>query len=260
MTLRSALYIGNVFHQRFRPRRHRLRYRVFWFLLDLDEIAALSKRLRLFSYNRFNLFSFRDTDHGTGANEPVRAQTDRALADAHIDLASGRIMLLCMPTILGYGFNPLSVYFCYSADGALAAILYQVHNTFGERHSYLIPVSAPADDPIHQSCGKCFYVSPFLDMAMTYDFTVSPPGEAVSVTVRAGDAQGAMLTASMTGKQAELTDRALLRVLLTHPLLTLKVIAGIHWEALQIWLKGTGFRSRPPAPASAVTIVHPSGA
>jgi len=141
--MNSTLYVGSVMHRRLRPRRHRLRYRVFWMLLDLDEIERLPRVLRLFSHNRFNAVSFHDADHGDGSATPLRAQVERHLAAAGIALGGGAIRLLCMPRILGYGFNPLSVYFCYQRSGLLAAILYEVHNTFGERHSYLIPTGGP---------------------------------------------------------------------------------------------------------------------
>ena len=144
MSLRSTLYAGTVMHRRVRPRAHRLRYRVFWMLLDLDEIAALPHILRLFSHNRFNAVSFFDNDHGDGSGRPLRAQVEEHLQAAGIAPDGGPIRLLCMPRVFGYGFNPLSVYFCYQRDGSLAAMLYEVHNTFGERHSYLIPVERAA--------------------------------------------------------------------------------------------------------------------
>ena len=122
--------------------RTALRYGVFWLLLDLDEIDTLARRLRLFSRNRFNALSFHDRDHGEPGAGALRAQIERHLADAGIDIGGGAIRLLCMPRIFGYAFNPLSVHFCYRRDETLAAILYEVHNTFGERHSYLIPVEA----------------------------------------------------------------------------------------------------------------------
>ncbi|MGC2011685.1 MAG: DUF1365 family protein, partial [Pseudolabrys sp.] len=140
MNSRSALYVGSVMHRRVRPRVHKFRYRAFWFLVDLDELPEIAGRLRLFSHNRFNLFSFQDKDHGDGTATPLRAQVERQLGEAGIHLAGGPIRLLCMPRTLAYCFNPLSIYFCYRADGTLAALVYQVHNTFGERHSYAMLV------------------------------------------------------------------------------------------------------------------------
>jgi DUF1365 family protein len=255
MTLRSALYVGSVMHRRLRPRPHRLRYRVFWMLLDLDEIERLPQCLRLFAHNRFNALSFHDADHGDGSGTPLREQVDRQLRAAGIETGGGPIRLLCMPRIFGYGFNPLSVYFCYRPDGLLAAVLYEVHNTFGERHGYLIRVEPDAGAVIDQHCQKVFYVSPFMDMEMQYAFRVGVPDQRVSVAIDTSDKDGRVLTAALTGRRAALTDAALLRVLATHPAMTLKVIAAIHWQALRMLFEGFKLRPRPRPPSNPVTVV-----
>lgn len=252
--LQSALYVGSVMHRRMAPGRHRLRYRAFWLLIDLDEPDAIARRLRLYSHNRFNLFSFHDADHGSGKAEPPRAYVERTLAQNGIGGAIGRITLLCMPRMLGYVFNPLSIYFCYRPDGTLAALLYEVRNTFGQMHSYLMPVT-DSSPLVHQRCAKAFYVSPFLDMDMTYDFCVAQPAERVSAVVAALDRHGPVLVASLAGKRRPLSDRVLAHVFLTHPLLTFKVIGAIHWEALKIWWKGMRLYPRPPAPRNSVTAI-----
>jgi uncharacterized protein len=254
VSLASALYVGRVTHHRLRPRRHSLAYRAYWFLLDLDELPALSSRLRFFSYDCFNLFSFRDADHGATGGTPLRAEIETHLAAAGIRLDGGRILLLAMPRLLGYVFNPLSVYFCYAKDGALAALVYEVHNTFHERHSYVIAV-AEQGVPVRQSCDKRFYVSPFLDMEMRYDFQVAGPDDVVRVIVRGADAEGDLIAATLSATRRELTDAALLRVFATHPLLTAKVTLAIHYEAFRLWLKGLRLRSRPPAPEHPVTVI-----
>jgi DUF1365 family protein len=263
MKLRSTLYIGTVMHRRLRPRPHRLRYRVFWMLLDLDEIAQLPHRLRLFSHNRFNLLSFFDRDHGDGSGRPLRTQVEAHLQAAGIVPDGGPIRLFCMPRIFGYGFNPLSVYFCYQRDGSLAAILYEVHNTFSERHSYLIPVARAAGvrpgTVIDQHCSKDFYVSPFMDMAMSYAFRVTVPDERVAIAIRAADSDGVVLAAALTGNRTALTNATLMRVLVTFPLLTLKVVGAIHWHALRLLLKGQRLRPRPSPPATPVTVVNAQG-
>ena len=135
----SAIYHGQVVHTRFRPVRHRLKHRLMWLLLDLDELPMLARRLRLFSLNRFNLVDFRDRDHGDGSSTALRAQIEAALASAGLEPDGGAIRVLCMPRVLGTVFNPLSVFFCHRADGRLRAMLYEVNNTFGDRHSYLHP-------------------------------------------------------------------------------------------------------------------------
>ena len=184
MTLRSSLYVGSVMHRRLQPRMHSFRYNAFWFLLDLDELAELSRKLRWFSYNRPNVFSFYDADHGDGTATPLRTQIERQLGEAGVDIAGGRVHLLCMPRTLGYCFNPLSIFFCYRADATLVAVVYQVHNTFGERHSYVIRVEDHGG-ALHQHCRKLFYVSPFLDMDLRYDFRITGPDERIAVGISA---------------------------------------------------------------------------
>lgn len=261
----SALYAGPVMHQRLRPARHRLRYRMFSLLVDLDELPALAKRLRLFSLNRFNLFSLHERDYGDVALQPVdagglRGHVERQLRAAGLP-TGGAIRLLTMPRILGYAFNPLSVYFCAGADGELRALLYEVHNTFGERHSYLIEVDAAARgaDRIVQGCAKSFRVSPFLAHELRYEFRVEPPRadrRDLSVGIVARDAAGTIVNARFDAERRRLDDAALARVFFSHPLLTLKVIAAIHWEALRLFLKGVRLQPAPAPAAASLTIVR----
>ncbi|HYF20083.1 MAG TPA: DUF1365 domain-containing protein [Ramlibacter sp.] len=260
--MNSALYRGQVMHQRLRPLRHRLAYRVYSVLLDIDELPALDARLRWFSVGRFNLFSFRPADHGDGTATDatgLRAQVEARLREAGLP-TGGAIRLLALPRILGYAFNPLSVWFCDTPDGTLQAIVYEVNNTFGERHSYLIEVD-PAQRGAHlvqQRTGKRLYVSPFLGMALHYRFRIEPPRERLSIGVSVHDDAGgaAVLNARLDAARTPLTDAALLRAFFGYPLLTLKVIAGIHWEALRLWLKGARLHERPAAPAQAMTVVR----
>lgn len=248
----SALYAGIVVHARLRPRRHKLRYRVFSLLLDLDEIDALSRRLRLFGHNRAALFSFYDADHGDGSE--LRSWIARQLAAAGLTLREPRISVLCYPRIFGYVFNPLTVWFCLEGE-TLRAILYEVHNTFGERRTYVIPV-APGSGQVSQAAKKALYVSPFVPMDCAYAFHITPPGERVVVAIDETDADGLLLKASFAGERRELTDRTLLGAFLAYPLMTLKVTAAIHWEALKLWLKGVpSFRHRPAAHRVATTVI-----
>jgi DUF1365 family protein len=259
----SALYAGTVMHQRLRPRRHRLSYRVFTLLLDLDDIDRLAKRLKLFSRNRFNLFSFHDRDYGAGTAEPLRRQVERNMLAAGVEPDGGPIRLLTMPRMLGYAFNPLSVYFCYRRSGALTGILYEVNNTFHERHSYMIAVpestTGAGGREIRQECPKEFYVSPFLDIDMTYAFRVVPPARRLGIAIHGHDAQGPVIVATLFAERSALSDWGLALAFATYPLLTLKVIAGIHWEALRLWLKGIRLRTHPQPPSRAVTVGRPSG-
>lgn len=251
---RSRLYSGLVFHKRLRPRTHELSYRVFYTLLDLDELPALSRRSRLFAHNRFSLFSFHDRDHGDGSGRPVRQWVEAQLMRAGIE-TGGRILVLTFPRILGYAFNPLTLYFCHGGDGSLKAMLYEVNNTFGDRHSYLIPVADGNAATVTQECDKAFYVSPFIGVRGRYHFKLLRPGGRFVMTIRESDGEGALLTASFAGKAAPFSDRALLGAFFRHPLMTLKVMAGIHVEAFRLWRKGIRLTARPAAPASPVTIV-----
>jgi len=267
MTHKSALYTGKVVHRRFGAKSHALRYRMTMALLDLDELDDLDKGLRLFSRNEFNLFSMFDRDFlrlpaspargdvGERGAQSLKSQIETHLARAGIAIPGGSIQLLALPRILGYAFNPLTVYFCRRADEALVAILYDVRNTFGERHGYLIPVAPTHEGPILQGCDKCFHVSPFMDMDMTYAFTIVPTGAALSVGIDGWQDGGRVIAACFAGTRRALTDRQLLRVFFGHPLLGLAAIVGIHWEASKLWLKGIKLRAHPAAPVQPVSIV-----
>ncbi|MBX7199931.1 MAG: DUF1365 domain-containing protein [Rhodospirillaceae bacterium] len=244
MTAREpALYTGAVMHRRFSPRPHRFRYRGFWLLVDVDRLPEM--RLATLSHNRFNLFSLLDRDHGDGSDRPLGDQTRTHLAAHGIDLSSGSITLLCMPRTLGYSFNPLSIYFCRYADGRPAALIYEVHNTFGERHSYVLPA---AQERTHHSCDKRFYVSPFLEMDLMYDFTVAFPEERLAISIQVRQREAPVMSACVAAKRRSLTDGWLLICFFLMPVITLKVVAAIHWEALRLWYKG--FRLVPRSTAS----------
>jgi len=248
-------------HRRTRPRRHRLVYKVFATLLDLDELEQADREIKGFGYNRFSILSFFDRDHGPGTNAPLRPWVESVLKDAGINLDGGKIELLCYPRILGYVFNPLCNYFCYHPDGSLAAILHEVSNTFGQRHCYLFRVpeadGANADRSIiRQTIDKCFYVSPFIEMDMTYNFRIIPPGEDIAVSIHETDDQGTLLYASFSGSRTPLQKWTMVRAFLSYPLMTLKVIGGIHWEALKLWRKGVPLVKRPDPPPNMVTVAQ----
>lgn len=248
MTAGSAIYSGTVVHARHRPKQHRLRYRVFSLLLDLDELPSLSKRLKLFGHNRAALFSFYDQDHGTGEKTSLRPWVEERLKEAGIEERPQHIRVLCYPRIIGYVFNPLTVYFCVDRDGNLLALLYEVCNTFHERHTYIIPAGNRVEGSIRHACEKAMYVSPFIPMDCTYEFDILPPGERVKVAINERDAEGDLLFASFTGQRSELSDGGLARAFLAYPLMTMKIMAGIHWEALRLFLKGVPvFRHKPAA-------------
>ncbi|MEJ2120102.1 MAG: DUF1365 domain-containing protein [Alphaproteobacteria bacterium] len=256
--LQSCFYFGAVMHRRLRPVRHRFAYRVFSCLIDLDELEALG-RLRFFGHNRFNLMSFHDRDHGPRDGSPLRPWIEARLAGAGIDIAGGPVRLLCFPRVLGYVFNPLSIWFCYHADGRLRAILYEVSNTFGERHSYLILVRrVDADKTIAQSCAKAFHVSPFLPLAGRYAFRLRAPDARLAIVIREEDGKGPVMVAAQNGRRRPFTPATVLHAFVRYPLMTLKVIAAIHFEALRLWRKGARIHRRPTPLAQPVSVIQPA--
>jgi DUF1365 family protein len=256
----SALFAGKVMHMRYRPKRHRLQYSVFSLLLDLDELPSLDKKLRLFGYNRRALISFHDKDHGDGQPDGLRNWVEIRLDEAGLLEPGMQIRVLCYPRILGYVFNPLTLYFCHGKNG-LRAVLYEVCNTFGERHTYTIAVGASQQESIRQSCAKDFYVSPFVPMNCHYNFHIEPPGEKVLVRIDEEDPDGMLLVASFAANRQELNNRTLLSAFVRHPLMTLKITAGIYWEALLLWRKGAPiYRHSAATNRVASTVVRPSSA
>ena len=249
---RSCLYEGKVMHRRMAP-AHRFAYRLFWLLVDLDELDQLDSDLPLFAVNRAGPVSFHERDHGPRDGSPLRPWIDARLAEAGLDLAGGAVRILCLPRILGYAFNPISVWFCHDRAGRLAAVLYEVANTFGERHGYLFAIESGVPRP--HGCAKAFYVSPFTDMATRYAFRLVPPGAAMSLHIRQFDANGDVLVATMAGRRTPLTAASLGGVLLRYPLVTFKVMTGILWQAARLWSKGARARARPLPPAHPVTFV-----
>ena len=225
-------------------------------LLDLDELETLDRRLRLFSLERWNLFSFRQRDHGDGSAAPLRQQIARQLDQAGIASDDLHVSLLTMPRLLGFAFNPISIYFCARGDGTLAAIVYEVSNTFGQRHSYLLEVAAQPGPLVHQRAPKRLHVSPFMAMDQRYAFRVLPPGERLAVAITSRDVHGPMLCAVLEARRQPLSDAALLRTFAAMPLLTFKVVAAIAWEALKLWLKRIPVHRLPPPPAEPVTVVR----
>ncbi|MFO1070182.1 MAG: DUF1365 domain-containing protein [Geminicoccaceae bacterium] len=248
MTTTSCLYDGEVMHHRLRPVRHRFVYRVFSLYLDLAEIPRLSAGLRLLRFERPGLLSFRSADHGERDGSPLEPWVRRQLAANGLGDVDGRIRLLCFPRLLGYVFNPLSIYFCHDRAGALRAIVYEVKNTFGDQHCYVFAVR-PESGAMTHACAKEMYVSPFIAMDARYHFSLREPGERLAIAIRETVPEGPILLATQSGVRQPLTDRQLLRALAGNLLMTFKVIAGIHLEALRLWLKGAPYypREKPAA-------------
>lgn len=243
----ATLYAGEVMHQRLMPFGHRFAYRVFSLVIDLDRLDEADRQSRLFSVNRRNLVSFSEADHGIAAGETLRAMADRLFAEAGL-AAPARILLMCYPRILGYVFNPISVFFAYDAQDRPVGLIYSVRNTFGERHLYVAPIGSGevSEAGIRQERDKRLHVSPFIGMEARYHFRVLPPGRAVRLRIHETQGGEPLLAATFVGTGAKLDDAGLAGALARLPLMTFKVMAAIHWEALKIWLKGATFHKSPP--------------
>ncbi|MFP5305378.1 MAG: DUF1365 domain-containing protein [Gammaproteobacteria bacterium] len=240
----GVLYRTRVMHRRRIAPYYRFVYRLFYLLADVDRLDALSRRLRLFSYNRFNLLSLRDSDHGDGRG--LRAWAEAALHTHGIALDGGRIRLLTLPRVLGFAFNPISLWYCEHRDGSLRAVIAEVNNTFGEKHSYVLASGgAPLSYEQAVEKDKVFHVSPFLDRAGCYRFRLSAPAERVRVVIHETRDGQPVLDATLAGERRALGDGAILGAVLAMPWMTLKVVAGIHWEALKLWLRGARFHPKP---------------
>jgi len=236
MIKNSLIYNGKVIHRRFKPKEHYFKYNVFSLLIDIDELEIIKNKIKIFSYNKFNIISFFDKDHGPRDGTSVKEWVIKNLKDIGIENHKIQIKLLCYPRIFGYVFNPLSVFFIYDENSRLISILYEVKNTFGEQHTYVFKT----DDEkiIINDCTKKFHVSPFIEMECHYYFRVLKPSDKISVIIDQKDKDGKLLYASQDGKAAELNEKNLLTSYISHPLMTFKIIAAIHYEALKLWLKG----------------------
>ena len=233
----SCIYIGSVIHKRFKPKKHFFKYSVFSLFLDLDEINELDQQIPFFSYNKFNILSFFDKDHGYRDGSSIKDWLIHLLQKKNISTINIKIKILCYPRIFGYVFNPLSIFFIYDADSNPIAILYEVKNTFGEQHTYVFKIDIK-NKQILNNCKKKFYVSPFMDLESKYFFKVLIPNERLSVIIDQRDKEGKLLFASQDGERVKLSSKNLLISYLKHPLMTLKIISAIHYEALKLWIKG----------------------
>ena len=246
----AVLFSGQVMHQRMKPVGHRFSYDVFSLMVDLDRLDEVDRLSAVFSVNRRNLLSFHEKDHTRKDGLSLRSYIDDLLAKDGLTVRPARVLLVCYPRILGLVFNPLSVYYAYAHDGTLGAMIYEVRNTFGERHTYVCPIGPDdvSDAGIRQQCDKLFHVSPFIPMAMRYQFRMLPPGDEIRWRILETDREGPLLAATFSGTQVPLKTGKILRLVARIPHLTLKIVAGIHWEALKLWIKGVRYIPRPQAP------------
>ena len=236
MIKNSIIYNGKVIHRRFKPKEHCFKYKVFSLLIDIDELEIIENKIKIFSYNKFNIISFFEKDHGPRDGTSLKEWVIKNLNDIGIENDRIQIKLFCYPRIFGYVFNPLSVFFIYDENTRLISILYEVKNTFGEQHTYIFKTDD--EKVIVNDCTKKFHVSPFIEMECHYYFRVIKPSDKISVIIDQKDKDGKLLYASQDGKAKELNEKNLLFSYISHPLMTFKIIAAIHYEALKLWLKG----------------------
>ena len=240
MIKNSYIYSGNVVHKRFKPKIHFFKYKVFSLLIDLSELELLDKNLKIFSYNKFNIVSFYDSDHGARDGSSIKKWVIDNLKKNNIDNENIQIKLLCYPRIFGYVFNPLSVFYIYDNNSNLISVLYEVKNTFGEQHTYIFKTDID-QNLIQHTCKKKFHVSPFIEMDCTYFFRLLKPGKKISVIIDQNDKDGKILYASQDGVRSEMTNGNFIKSYLKHPLMTFKIILAIHFEAFKLWSKGIKF-------------------
>ena len=238
--INSCIYSGSVIHKRFKPKEHFFKYKVFSLFLDLSELNELDDKLNFFSLNKFNLISFHEVDHGNRDGSSLLDWVKNNLSNNNVSTNNIKVKLLCYPRILGYVFNPLSVFFVYDQNENLISILYEVKNTFGEQHTYFFKVENQ-NKLIQNNCSKKFHVSPFIEMNCNYFFKILNPAQKLSVIIDQYDQKGKILFASQDGERSDLTSKNLMKSYLKHPLMTFKIISAIHFEAFKLWMKGIKF-------------------
>ena len=235
----SSIYNGTVIHKRFKPKSHFFRYKVFSLFIDLSELNTLEKKISFFSYNRFNLISFFDKDHGNRDGLSLIEWVKKNLKENRINSDEIKVRLLCYPRILGYVFNPLSVFYVYDKNENLISVLYEVKNTFGEQHTYIFKVEN--GQLLQHNCSKKFHVSPFIEMNCDYFFKILKPSEKISIIINQYQLKEKILYASQDGTRVDFTSLELIKSYLKHPLMTFKIISAIHFEAFKLWIKGIRF-------------------
>jgi uncharacterized protein len=250
----ATLYIGRVMHARLKPIAHRFQYKVFSLLIDIDRLAEAHAHCSLFSVNQLNIFSFYPHDHGDRGQHSLRDYINGLFRSENLSIPE-HVFLLCYPRIFNFAFNPLSVFYCYDVSGGITGIIYEVRNTFGEHHSYFAPLKSgeQTEAGIKQERDKLFFVSPFMDMNLRYKFSLRPPANTVSLRIIENDSEGPVLSATFFGEKCLMNSVSLAYLLWVLPFQNFKIVAGIHWEAFKLWLKGMRLKKRP-APTLTISV------
>ena len=231
----ACLYECTVMHRRILPKNHAFVYRIFLFFIDLDRVADLEEKIPVFSFDQPNLYSLRSADYFQFQSGGLRENLLIFLRSEGFEQEPAGIRLLTLPRLLGYTFNPISIFFCYDEFGQPLTSVVQVGNTFGELKPYLVPLDG---ERFHVRVTKNFYVSPFSDLDLAFDFRLDFPGERLRVQIDDYSGDTKTLVSTLTGTRREFTLGNLLFLTFKYPLVTLKIILLIHWEAFRLWLKG----------------------
>ncbi|MBC8125518.1 MAG: DUF1365 domain-containing protein [Gloeobacteraceae cyanobacterium ES-bin-144] len=255
--MRSCLYDCEVMHHRLSPKEHHFSYRIFMFSLDLDEIDEVARRVHGFSRNRSNLYTFRDTDHLDLGMPTVRENLTAWLAENGVQLPEdARVQFVTLPRVLGYIFNPVSFYFCSDVEGQPLCSVVQVGNTFREMKPYLLREPS-GENFFRLITPKHFYVSPFSELDLSFDFKLKVPREKLDIHIDDRKGKKRVLLSALTGQRVPLTTGNLAWLTFKFPLITLKVIGLIHWHALLLWLKRLPFHRKEDRPDLQRDVYHP---
>jgi DUF1365 family protein len=248
--MNSALYKATVMHNRLEPKPHRFHYNVFMFYLDLDELDIIAKKFHLISRNKFNVFSFRDKEHLrlSGNNGLVKEQIVEYLKQHGFNYTEQRIMLLTNLNVLGYNFNPVSFYFVTDQNGKAECAVAEVSNTFREMKLFFLGTETLKDGKFHLRTRKYFYVSPFIDHDADFDFALSFPEEKLNIRIDDYKNEKRFFISTLTGQKKELSSTRLFGYFFRFPLITIRVITLIHWNALLLWLKKIPFHKKAAFP------------
>lgn len=246
--MNSALYSCLVMHHRFSPAVHKFHYRHFMWWLDLDELPELARKRGLFSFNKFNLFSYYDRDHLKGESNELSTRENIAafLKENNVEWDGGKIFLLTNLRSLGYLFNPVSFYYIYQQNGEALCSIAEVGNTYYEMKPYLI--TDFNSNSFDLRIKKNFYVSPFTQLDDEFDFRLQIPGEKLNIKIDDYRNGGRFFISTLTGEKQPLTNANILRSFFRFPLVTLRVIYLIHWQALKLWLKKIPFQAKAANP------------
>ena len=255
--MNSCLYECSVYHKRLRPKVREFRYSIFMFSIDLDELEIITSKLPFFSRNGWNLYSFYDRDHLHLGRSTLKQNVIAYIeSQGGAFPAGGRIVLITLPRVFGYVFNPVSFYFCYDSAGLAVWSIVEVGNTFREMKPYFLSESDAAGR-FHRRTRKHFYVSPFMDLDLDFDFRLATPGSKLDIHIDDFDTGGMLLMSHLRGIRKPLASGSLLWMTFKYPLITLKVILMIHWQALKIWLARIPHRAKAAHPEDQRGVFNP---